>query len=280
MAHVDLHLHTTYSDGTLSPEELVAAAADAGVTLIAITDHDEIDGIISARRAAVSCGVTVISGVEINTDMGREDVHILGYGFPADSDIMHAGLESLRRSRLERALKIVERLAAIGRPISVDRMLEIAGHGSIGRPHIARAIVEAGHAPDAGEAFDRFIGRRGPAYIARAPYLPQAAIHLIHAAGGITSLAHPAKLGDPLRIIRLLKDAGLDALEAYHSDHTPAATERMLAYARRFNLGVTGGSDSHGPHNPRIVRIGSAPVPDTVGTWVLEKIGQKRNAVE
>jgi len=272
MAHVDLHLHTTYSDGTLSPEDVVATAAARGVTLIAITDHDEISGILPAQAAGPACGVEVLSGVEINTEVGREDVHVLGYGFPADSPVMHEGLRVLRESRLERAMKMIARLEALGRPLDVERVLAIAGHGSIGRPHLARALVEAGHVPDISTAFDKLIGNRCPAYVPRASYRPEEAIALIHRAGGFAGLAHPGKLGDPHRIIRRLLDAGLDALEVYHSDHTPAVTERMKRLAERFNLLPTGGTDSHGPDGPRVVPIGAVPVPDEVGQAVLQRV--------
>lgn len=275
MAHVDLHLHTTYSDGTLSPEALVAMAGERDVALIAITDHDEISGIIPAQHAGAACGVQVLSGVEINTEVGRENVHILGYGFPADSPVMHAGLHELRTWRLERAMKMLERLRTIGYPLEAERVLAIAGHGSIGRPHIARALVEVGYMADISTAFDKLIGNRGPAYIPRTSYQPERAIALIHRAGGFASLAHPGKLGDPIRIIRRLLEGGLDALEVYHSDHPAATTERLRLLAQRFNLLITGGTDSHGPDGPRVVPVGAVPVPDEVGQAVLAEIRRR-----
>jgi hypothetical protein len=268
MAHVDLHLHTSYSDGSLSPRETVEEAARRGVRVIAITDHDELGGIPEARAAGGELGVTVISGVEINTDVGREDVHILGYGFPPDAPALRRTLEGLRAGRLERARKMLARLAELGRPLKLERVLAIAGHGSIGRPHVAQALVEAGYVEDRGKAFDRLIGRNCPAYVPRAPFRPEDAIAVIHQAGGIASLAHPGKLGDPLRFIRKLKEAGLDALEAYHSDHSAAITERVLRWAERYGLAVTGGSDSHGPQ----CAIGGVEMPDAVGERVMEMI--------
>lgn len=277
MAHVDLHLHTTYSDGSQSPEEVVATAAKCGVTLIAITDHDEIAGIPAARSAGQARGVEVISGVEINTDVGREDVHILGYGFPFEAPAMLEGLHALRVARYERALRMLERLAAIGHPLDAERVLAIAGHGSIGRPHVARALVEAGHSRDFNEAFARFIGRGCPAYVPRTPYTPEQAIALIHHAGGLAGLAHPGKLGDPHRILRQLLPAGLDALEVYHSDHSAAVNERMRRLATQHGLVITGGSDSHGPHSPRMVPIGSVPVPDAVGEQFREAVANLKH---
>lgn len=265
MAHVDLHLHTTYSDGTLEPEALVALAAEHGVTLIAITDHDEVGGVLPAQQAGSALGVTVLSGVEINTDLGREDVHILGYGFAPDSPVMQAGLVGLRASRMERALKMLDRLQALGKPLVRERVLEIAGHGSIGRPHLARALVEAGYVKSMSEAFDKLLGKRCPAYVPRTPYTPEEAIELIHRSGGIASLAHPGKLGDPVRIVTRLVRAGLDALEAYHSDHPKHITERMLRLAQDFHLTITGGTDSHGFTGVRPIMVGAVPVPDEVG---------------
>jgi predicted metal-dependent phosphoesterase TrpH len=275
MAHVDLHLHTTFSDGTLSPQALVTTAAERGVSLIAVTDHDEVGGVLPAQTMGPALGVNVISGVEINTEVGREDVHILGYGFPADSPINAEGLQGLRTSRLSRAFKMADRLAYLGYLLDRERLLAIAGHGSIGRPHIARALVEAGYVKDMTEAFTRLIGNRCPAYVPREPFAPEAAIALIHQAGGITSLAHPGKLGDPIRFLRRLKAVGLDALEAYHSDHPPATTERLLKWAHQFELAITGGTDSHGPDGPRVVAIGSVPVPDEIGAQFIALLQER-----
>ncbi len=269
MGRIDLHLHTTYSDGTWTPEALVADAAARGVTLIAVTDHDDIGGIAPARAAGATLGVRVLSGVEINTEVGREQIHILGYGFPPEAPALRDALAALRHARLVRLRAMLGRLAALGYPLDEARVLAIAGHGSAGRPHLARALAEAGHVAAPREAFDRLIGNRGPAYVPRAPYRPEAAVALIHQAGGIASLAHPGKLGDPVRIINMLADAGLDALEAYHSDHAPAVTARMLRYAAHFRLLVTGGTDSHGPDGPRVVPVGAVAVPDAVGDRLL-----------
>lgn len=269
MGHVDLHLHTTFSDGTLTPVQVVEAAAAREVTLIAVTDHDELGGIAPAQAAGTALGVTVISGVEINTEVGRNDVHILGYGFPAASPVLEQTLRTLREARLTRMERMLARLALRGYHLDMAHVLAIAGQGSVGRPHLARALVEAGVVPDVATAFDRLIGNHGPAYVPRTPYTPEAAIAAIHQAEGIASLAHPGKLGDPPGMVRRLKAAGLDALEAYHSDHLPHVTTRMLRLADHAGLAVTGGSDSHGPDGPRVVPIGAVPVPDAVGEAIL-----------
>lgn len=275
MARVDLHLHTTHSDGTLTPEALVAEAAARGVTLIAITDHDEVGGILPAQAAGRACGVTVLSGVEINTEVGREDVHILGYGFPPDAPELVDALHMLRRDRLARMDRMLARLLIQGHTVERERVLAIAGHGSVGRPHLARAMVEAGIVPTVNAAFDKFLSIRGSAYVPRTPYPPEEAIALIRRAGGLAGLAHPGKLGDALRIIRRLLPAGLEALEVYHSDHPPTAVARIARYAAQYGLLPTGGTDSHGPHGPRPVPIGSVPVPDEVGERLLARLAER-----
>ncbi len=275
MSQLDLHLHTTYSDGSLTPEQTVTEAAARAVTLIAITDHDEVDGIAPALAAAASCGIEVVSGVEINTTVGKEEVHILGYGFPTDSAQLRDGLQRRRDARRVRLDAMLARLASLGYPLELETVLAIAGKGSVGRPHLGRALVAAGYVPDLATAFERLIGNRSPAYIPRSPFTPEEAIMLIHQSGGVTSLAHPGKLGDPIRFLRRLKEAGLDALEAYHSDHAPAATQRMLAWARQYGLAVTGGSDSHGPNGPHTVQIGAVPIPDEIGAQFRELLAEK-----
>lgn len=260
MSTFDLHLHTTHSDGTLTPVELVTAAEERGVTVIAITDHDTVAGITPARAAAVS--VQVIAGVEINTEVKRENVHILGYGFDPDNQQLLAGLAQLREDRRNRARLMLKRLRDIGYPL--DDAAVLANEGAIGRPHLARALVAAGHMPNEGEVFARLLGSRCPAYVPRPPYTPESAIALIHAAGGIASLAHPGKLGDPVRIIRQLCAVGLDGLEVYHSDHSPQLTARMLVRAHEFGLVVTGGSDSHGPGGSLPRNIGGLLIPAEV----------------
>jgi predicted metal-dependent phosphoesterase TrpH len=272
-ARLDLHLHTTFSDGTLAPEALVAEAAARGVALIAITDHDEIGAIAPAQAAGAPLGVRVLSGVEINTEEGREEIHILGYGFPTDAPVLVEGLGALRRERLERLQKMLGRLRDLGYPLQETRVLELAGHGSVGRPHLARALLEAGFVTSVSEAFERLLNSRSPAYVPRRPFPPEQAIALIHQAGGLASLAHPGKLGDPPRIINRLRAAGLDALEAYHSDHDRRDTDAMLRWARQYRLLVTGGSDSHGLHGPHATQVGDISIPDAVGEALLKALG-------
>jgi predicted metal-dependent phosphoesterase TrpH len=155
-------------------------------------------------------------------------------------------------------------------------VVKIAGHGSVGRPHLARALVEAGHVETLGEAFERLIGNRGAAYIPRRSFTPEQAIALVHRAGGVSSLAHPGKLGDATHILHRLVHAGLDAVEVYHSSHTPEETERMHRLARSFRLPETGGSDSHGPDGPHATQVGDIDVPDAVGRALKSLLAQRR----
>ena len=277
MSSFDLHIHSTYSDGTFSPEQIVTEAAANSVTLIAITDHDEIAGLAVAAPIARELGVQLISGVEINTEIGREEVHILGYGFDENSPLMLEGLQRLRESRQRRMAKMLARLNDIGCPISAVELQRIAGHGSIGRPHLAQALLAAGYVTSISDAFNRYIGNRSPAYIPRESITPEAAIALIHQSGGIASLAHPGKLGDPVRIIERLRATGLDALEVYHSDHQVKMTQRLLARAQQYRLIITGGSDSHGTQGIRNIAIGNVNMPESVRNDFLFKIAANLN---
>ncbi len=272
MAIIDLHIHSTYSDGTVSPAGIVALAAGNGVKYIAVTDHDEVAGIAEAVAAGNECGVRVITGVEINTDLGRQEVHILGYGFPVDSPVMLAGVAERKEARIIRIKQMVERLAQIGRPVELARVFEIAGHGSAGRPHLAKAMFEAGQARSYNEAFDKYIGNGCPAYMPRVHFTPEDAIKLIHAAGGVAVLAHPGKLSDPHKVIMKLICEGLDGIEAFHFDHSIKDSNKMLKLAKRHGLLCTGGSDYHGSFGPRVSEIGSVEIPDDISREIIWRL--------
>jgi hypothetical protein len=245
---VDLHLHTTASDGRSTPRELVARAAAAGVTVMAATDHDTTAGIADVRVYAERRGILAIPGIEITAIANGRDVHMLAYFF----DPAHAGLGDFlaaqRATRVARIGAIAERLAALGMPIDVGRLLAEAARQtgqSIGRPKVARAMIEAGYVADSREAFDRWLARGCPAFVERAGASPEEVIGIIHRAGGLASLAHPGRTDIDDRI-RALVDGGLDAIEVYHSDHDPAAVQRYGQVARELALLVSGGSDFHG----------------------------------
>jgi predicted metal-dependent phosphoesterase TrpH len=248
VTRVDLHLHTTASDGRCTPQELVSRAAAAGVTVMAATDHDTTAGIADVRAYAERRGILAIPGIEITAIANGRDVHMLGYFFdPADAGLGKF-LAAQRATRVARIGAIAERLAALGMPIDVGPLLAEAARQtgkSIGRPKVARAMIEAGYVVDTREAFDKWLARGCPAFIERAGAPPDEVIGILHRAGGLASLAHPGRTEIDDRI-NALADAGLDAIEVYHSDHDAAAVERYKRTARDRALLVSGGSDFHG----------------------------------
>ncbi|HUT75112.1 MAG TPA: PHP domain-containing protein [Armatimonadota bacterium] len=264
---IDLHVHTSASDGTFTSEEAVAAAAESGVEVLGIADHDTLDGIAPALAAGQRLGVTVVPGVEINTDCGATEAHVLGYFIDHTSPTLDAVLADIRRRRVERMREMVARLAGLGLPVEAARVAAIAGSGSVGRPHVARALVEAGHVKTGAEAFARYIGRGQPAYVPRYRLTPEAAARAIRAAGGIPVLAHPAKVRDDILVQALLQQ-GLAGLEAFHCDHSAAHARHYVAMARQLGLLITGGTDSHGPRSERPVAIGAVRVP----RWVWQEL--------
>ncbi len=232
-----------------------------GMEVIALTDHDTTAGIGEAQQAAAGSPLEVIPGLEINTEGPDGDVHVLGYYINPGYEPLQERLRTLREARLVRARKMIERLAELGMPLKWERVLEIAGQDSaVGRPHIARALVEAGYVATAREAFDRYIGNDGPAYVPRLRMRPEEAIVVIHQAGGVAVLAHP----DHHPILERLPDlveAGLDGLEVYYPEHTPEDVARLGALATRYGLLMTGGSDFHGPGLGKNAPMGSVPLP-------------------
>ena len=260
----DLHAHTNASDGELSPEELIRAARAAGLGTIAVTDHDTMAGVPAAQAAGDRLGVTVIAGVEMSCHWRSasglsQTVHVLGYFCDPRSPEMSRLDEVKRVSRTRRARTMVERLTELGVAISFERVSEIAGDAQIGRPHIARAVIEAGYENDWGRVFERWIGNDAPAYVSGERTLVPEAIELIGAAGGQAVIAHPYYdfHGGKLELGRLLPaaiEAGLVGLEVFYGDFADAARGWALGFAERFDLIPTGGSDFHGPSS------GSSPL--------------------
>ena len=245
---IDLHLHTTASDGRLTPTELVALASASGVRILAVTDHDTTDGIDEAAAEAARRGLVTVPGIEITAVEDGRDVHMLGYFFDPFEESLVQFLVGQRLTRITRIADIAVRLAQLGVPVDVQPLLDDArmhNHKSIGRPALARAMITAGHVETTNEAFDKWLGLGRPAFVERAGPSPEDVIGTLHRAGGIASLAHPGRTRIDSRI-PALREAGLDAIEAYHSDHDAAATHGYLALARRLDLLVTGGSDFHG----------------------------------
>jgi predicted metal-dependent phosphoesterase TrpH len=249
---IDLHMHTTASDGRLTPAELVARAATAGLTTISVTDHDTFAALAEVTAAAQAKGIRVVPGIEITAvDHGR-DVHMLGYCLdPANAPLM-AMLTSQRALRVMRVREMADTLASLNLPVDVDSvLLEAAARpgSSVGRPQLARELVRAGHVATIQEAFDRWLAAGRPAFCARTGPSPAEVMKTIHGAGGVASFAHPAVTKRD-ELIRPLVDQGLDAIEVYHSDHTPADVIDYKGLATRLGVLVTGGSDFHGDSDP------------------------------
>lgn len=262
MGKVDLHVHTNASDGRYSPAELIKMAARSGIGVIAITDHDTIGGIAPAVEAASAYpGLTVIPGVEINTDVSTGEAHVLGYFVDYAHPDLLSLLSAMRDSRQDRGRRMVDRLQELGMPLSWERVKEIGGTDSIGRPHIAQAMLEKGYISNLREAFDRYIGWGGPAYVERAKVSPVDAAKMILKARGLPVLAHPLTIADPEAMIRELKGAGLVGIEVYYGGYSVPDVSRLLSLAGKYGLIATGGSDFHGLDERTETPLGGAGVP-------------------
>jgi 3',5'-nucleoside bisphosphate phosphatase len=260
---IDLHTHTAASDGRLTATDLVRQAWLAGIRVLGVTDHDTLGGLDEAERAAAEFGVRLIDGVEVTAVERERDVHVLGYFV----DRAHAGFQAFlaaqRQARVARVHEIARALAKLGAPIDAERILAGNGDGdaAVGRPAIAAALVAAGHVRTAREAFDRFLGTRGAAFVPRSGPTVVEAIEKIHEARGLASLAHPVQNRADERIEEWAT-AGLDALEVYHSDHDAVAVDRYLEIATRLQLKITGGSDYHGDERADRARLGRISLPE------------------
>jgi predicted metal-dependent phosphoesterase TrpH len=259
---VDLHIHTTASDGKFSPSEIVGKAFEQGLRYIAICDHDSIAGVAPAQEASKNySGLTVFSGVEINTDIPSGELHVLGYLCDCRNDELNTALEKLRNSRLDRALKITQKLRKLGFKIDYERVREIAGTGSVGRPHIAQALLERGYISNLKEAFNRYISRGGPAFVERDKITPVEAVQLVSRARGIPVMAHPFTCENPDLLIGELKAAGLAGIEAFYGSYSPEQISQLLDLANKYALITTGGSDFHGLAATGESPLGTAAVP-------------------
>ncbi|HEU4685293.1 MAG TPA: PHP domain-containing protein [Nitrospira sp.] len=257
MSRIDLHLHTTHSDGSLRPSEVVSLAQAAGVTALAITDHDITAGIPEAMAAGDAAGIEVLPGVELSSFDGRSELHILGYFIRWQDASFNERLATLRASRHQRNPMIVERLRALGLEVTYDEVRSLAKTEAVGRPHIAQLLMQKGYVTSAKEAFDRYLAEGRSAYVARQLPSPAEAIGWIREAKGIPVLAHPSWIresDDALKArIKSLKDAGLGGLEVHYSTHTKAQTGMFLELGKQLDLLITGGSDFHGITKPEIV---------------------------
>jgi predicted metal-dependent phosphoesterase TrpH len=265
---IDLHVHTNASDGRLSPAAVVALAARQEVGLLAIADHDTVEGYLKATEAVKDYPeMKLIPAIELSSHAPGNEVHILGYFISCDSPRLDCELKNLRSSREERARAIVAKLRGLGLDITLERVQEIAGTGSVGRPHIAQAIMEKGYANEFREVFDKYIGQGGPAYVDRHKLSPEQAIELVLHCGGIPVLAHPTTVNLDAHLPGMLA-AGLMGLEVYYKDYLPETRQDLANLAHKHRLLATGGTDYHGIE-PDEVMIGESGVPRSVGENLL-----------
>jgi len=277
---VDLHVHTTASDGRLTPAQTVKLALERGLRVIALTDHDSTEGVEAALVAARDTGLEVIPGVEINTDTAQGEAHMLGYLFDHRDAQLQARLADRRRARFERGHGMVRKLEAIGLPISWERVQEIAGAdegGAVGRPHVAQALLEKRYVASTQEAFEKYIGRNGPAYVEYEKLTPEEAIGIIRAAGSVAVLAHPSNIQGLDAYLAPLIEAGLEGLECYYGQYPEETVLDLVAVADRLGLVVTGGSDYHGSEQVTYnATLGGTEVPDSVVARLKERHAARR----
>ena len=270
---IDLHTHSVFSDGSLTPEEIVAVAQQARLTAVALTDHDTTDGLARFLDAASKSDVRGIAGIEISAEHHPGAMHILGYFLDYRHAALQKKLDQLRAGRSQRNQQILEKLCALGLELTWDEVHALAGGEVVGRPHFAQAMIARGHVKDKDEAFARFLARGRPAYAERFRLSPVDSIHMLREAGGVPVLAHPCslKLGQKqLRTLLLeLREAGLEGVEVYHSEHNPRQTQLYHRLAVDCGMAVSGGSDFHGSLMPDIKLgrgFGGLRVPDDLLT--------------
>jgi len=252
---------------------LIRRAFDAGVRAISVTDHDTAGGLGEAAAAAAEHGIAFLPGMELSCVFDGRDVHVLAYGFEPDSPVIAAFVHERREQRVQRLVEMADRLAALGVPVDAGPVVALArsaGQPSVGRPQLAIALVDAGHVVSVIDAFDRYLCEGGPAYVPHRPVSPMEAVDMVRRARGVTSLAHPGLLVRD-DIIPRLAEAGLLAIEAWHSDHAAATTAHYVGLAARLDLGVTGGSDFHGERVGRSRRLGEVALPGPLFEDFLER---------
>jgi len=274
-ALVDLHLHTTASDGRLSPTELIHLLASQGLKQVAISDHDTTEGLAEAFAAAEEFpDMRIIPAIELSTDIPGDEVHMLGYFLRHEDEELQKILREFRMGRLERGRMMVEKLATLGINIEWERVQEIAGEGSVGRPHIALAMVEKGYCKEPKDAFPEYLGRNGSAYVERSKMTPPEAVEMLIRFGAVPVLAHPAYLNDMETTIAELAEAGIVGLEVHYAQFSPETVQQLAGLADRYGLIPCGGSDYHGLGNEGELPPGIlGPPPETVG--LLEEAASK-----
>ncbi len=259
----DFHTHTTASDGLLAPGDLVRLSVSRGLKILAVTDHDSTEGIAEALATAAEYpGFTLVPGIEMSTDIPGDEIHVLGYFLDYQDPDFQVMLTNLRNARRDRGRMMVEKLHAMGMEVPWERVEKLAGDGSVGRPHVAQALIEMGCVSTFQEAFDRYIGRNGPAYVERAKLTPVEAIEMLVKAGALPVLAHPASQSNFDELLTQLKAAGMLGIEVYYQDYDRNTCARLAAAAERHDLLKIGGSDFHGFGSERERLPGDIPLPD------------------
>jgi predicted metal-dependent phosphoesterase TrpH len=271
MRYADLHTHTYHSDGTRSPREVVDVARTHGVNILAISDHDHLAAFFEIQPYAASQNVTLIPAIELSCSYDGVDVHVLAYAFDPNDDRILARLTRFRETRHRRGYAIVEKLRALGCDIRAERVDELAAGGAMGRPHVARALVEAGYVSSVSEAFDKYLGTGKAAYVDKERFEISEAVSLIHDAGGVTSVAHPTLYPKHEQLIPHLLDQGIDAIEIMHPDVDALNRERYANLARFRGKFTTGGSDDHGAVKKKQT-LGTIKVPETMIGPILERM--------
>jgi predicted metal-dependent phosphoesterase TrpH len=279
MDYVDLHVHSAASDGSLSPRELVAEAKAQGLRAIALTDHDTTEGLDEALAAGAALGLEVIPGIEISADHHPGSMHILGLFIDHHYQPLAEQLQVLKQARADRNPQIIAKLQKLGLAITMEEVLAVAGGGQVGRPHIAQVLVHKGYVASFPEAFEKYIGNHGPAYVNKFRFSPQESIAMITAAGGVASLAHPFTLeysstGHLKIILQQLRDWGLTALEVYYPEHAPERQATYKKLAQELGLLMTGGSDYHGVIKPE-VKLGLVGPDQHVSYELVEKLQER-----
>ncbi|HEV2074226.1 MAG TPA: PHP domain-containing protein [Thermomicrobiales bacterium] len=260
-ATIDLHTHTNASDGLDAPAELVANASQRGISVLGVTDHDTMDGLDAASEAAAQAGITLVPGVELSTTVDRAEVHVLGYFVDSTESDLRARLSDLAASRVRRVERMIVRLHELGYRVDGEAILAQAEEGSIGRPHVARALMEIGAVDSVNDAFERFLKAGRPAYIPRDPFSPEDAVGLLVRYSAIPVLAHPFSTKDIEGTLARLVPAGLKGLETYYAEYSSEQHAQLHAIADGWGLVPTGGSDYHGLGFREGRELGAAPVP-------------------
>ncbi len=260
---VDLHIHTPASDGTLTPTQIFDLAASLRLEAIAFTDHDNVDNLEAGNKLSLNYqGIEFVPGVEMSSDVNGHDIHILGYYINYHDNFFKKHLSDLKERRLSRAKEMINCLNSLGLTVTFDQVFKLAKGGIVSRAHIARALLANGDIATIEEAFERYIGRSCPCYVEKSIFSAEEVIRCIRQVGGVAVLAHPGTSDVDDRIEDFIK-AGLQGIEAYHTDHTPQQTEKYLNLAESLKLIATGGSDCHGPNSPRGLVIGTVNAPKT-----------------